>query len=61
MIEQLYRQDSNVLADVLQVSQLFILLSFLGMLIVYTFIIGVTRATSWYVKAYQVCFVGVEL
>lgn len=31
------------------------------MLIVYTFIIGVTRGISWYVKACQVCFVGVEL
>jgi len=25
------------------------------MLIVYTFIVGVTRGISWYVKAYQVC------
>jgi hypothetical protein len=53
MIEQLFRQDSNVLASLLQVSYLFVLLSSSGKLIVCTFIISVTRMTSWYVMAYS--------
>jgi hypothetical protein len=53
MIEKLFRQDSDVLASILQVSQLFILFSFSCKLIVCTFIIAVTRRTFWYVMAYS--------